>query len=93
MPGATTHHPPTTPQLLTMKADSDNKVSLVKMSQDDPLNPSSKKNYQVDSDNNNLGGGGGGWWPQGLYCHLPFPIPNPISIPNPSRLTISFLKG
>ena len=25
------------------------------MPQDDPLNPSSKKNYQVDSDNNNLG--------------------------------------
>ena len=25
------------------------------MSQDDPLNPSSKKNYQVDSDINNLG--------------------------------------
>ena len=34
---------------------SDNKVPLVKMSQDDPLNPSSKKNYQVDSNNNNLG--------------------------------------
>ena len=49
MPGAT-HH-----QLLTMKEISDNKVPLVKMSQDDPLNPSSKKNYQVDSDNNNLG--------------------------------------
>ena len=25
------------------------------MSKDDPLYPSSKKNYQVDSDNNNLG--------------------------------------
>ena len=25
------------------------------MSQDDPLNPSSKKNYQVDIDNNNMG--------------------------------------
>ena len=36
-----------------MKEDSDNKVPLVKMSQDDPLYPSS--NYQVDSDNNNLG--------------------------------------
>ncbi len=49
------HHPPTTTQLLTMKDISDNKVPLVKMSQDDPLYPSSKKNYQVDSDNNNLG--------------------------------------
>ena len=50
-------NPPTTttPQLLTMKEICDNKVPLVKMSQDDPLNPSSKKNYQVDSDNNNLG--------------------------------------
>ena len=38
-----------------MKEDSDNKVPLVKMSQDDPLNPSSKKNYQVDSNNNNMG--------------------------------------
>ena len=47
--------PPTTPQLLTLKEDSDNKVPLVKMSQDDPLYPSSKKNYQVDSNNNNLG--------------------------------------
>ena len=58
MPGATTHHPPPTnanTQLLTMKEDSDNKVPLVKMSQDDPLYPSSKKNYQVDSNNNNLG--------------------------------------
>ena len=34
---------------------SDNKVPLVNMSQDDPLYPSSKKNYQVDSNNNNLG--------------------------------------
>ena len=33
---------------------SDKKVPLVKMSQDDPLNPSSK-NYQVDSKNNNQG--------------------------------------
>ena len=45
----------TTPQLLTLKEDSDNKVPLVKMSQDDPLYPSSKKNYQVDSENNNQG--------------------------------------
>ena len=53
MPGATTTHH--YPQLFTIKVSSDNKVPLVKMSQDDPLNPSSKKNYQVDSDNNNLG--------------------------------------
>ena len=46
---ATTH-----PQLLTMKEICDNKVPLVKMSQDDPLfYPSSKKNYQVESENNN----------------------------------------
>ena len=38
-----------------MKQESDNKVPLVKMSQDDPLYPSSKKNYQVDSNNNNMG--------------------------------------
>ena len=38
-----------------MKEICDNKVTLVKLSQDDPLNPSSKKKYQVDSDNNNLG--------------------------------------
>ena len=38
-----------------MKERPDNKVPLVKMSQDDPLNPSSKKNYQVDSNNNNMG--------------------------------------
>ena len=38
-----------------MKEHSDNKVPLVRMSQDDPLNPSSTKNYQVDSKNNNLG--------------------------------------
>ena len=38
-----------------MKAGSDNKVPLIKMSRDDPLYPSSKKNYQVDSDNNNMG--------------------------------------
>ena len=49
------HHPPPPPQLLTLKEDSDNKVPLVKMSQDDPLYPSSKKNYQVDSENNNQG--------------------------------------
>ena len=30
-------------------------MPLVRMSQDDPLNPSSTKNYQVDSENNNLG--------------------------------------
>ena len=45
-------HPPytrlLTPQLLTMKEQSDNKVPLVKMSKDDPLD-------QVDSDNNILG--------------------------------------
>ena len=52
MPGAT-HHPPT-PQLLTMKELCEKKVPLVKMSQDDPLDPPSTKNYQVDSDNNNL---------------------------------------
>ena len=56
MPGAThPPPPPTTPQLLTMKQHSDNKVPLVRMSQDDPLNPSSTKNYQVDSENNNQG--------------------------------------
>ena len=58
MPGATHHHhhhPPTTPQLLTIKEEADNKVPLVRMSQDDPLNPSSTKNYQVDSKNNNQG--------------------------------------
>ena len=49
MPGATT-----TPQLLTMKELCEKKVPFVKMSQDDPLYPSSK-NYQVDSNNNNLG--------------------------------------
>ena len=50
------HHPPTThPQLLEVKEHSDNKVPLVRMSQDDPLNPSSTKNYQVDSKNNNQG--------------------------------------
>ena len=38
-----------------MKEQSDNKAPLVKMSQYDPLYPSSKKNYQVDSNNNNLG--------------------------------------
>ena len=39
----------TTPQLLTMKEHSDNKVPLVRMSQDDPLNPPSTKNDQVDN--------------------------------------------
>ena len=38
-----------------MKEQSDNKVPFVRMSQDDPLEPSSTKNDQVDSDNNNLG--------------------------------------
>ena len=38
-----------------MKEHSDNKVPLVRMSQDDPLNPSSTRNYQVDSENNNQG--------------------------------------
>ena len=38
-----------------MKEHSDNKVPLVRMSQDDPLNPSSTKIYQVDSKNNNKG--------------------------------------
>ena len=37
-----------------MKEDSGNKVPLLRMSQDDPLNPSST-NDQVDSNNNNLG--------------------------------------
>ena len=53
MPGATTTT--TTTQLLTMKECSHNKVPLLKMSQDDTLNPSSEKNYQVDSNVNNLG--------------------------------------
>ena len=48
---ATTTHP----QLLKVKVSSGNKVPLVRMSQDDPLNPSSTKNYQVDSENNNQG--------------------------------------
>ena len=48
-------HPPTTPQLLEQMEEADNKVPLVRMSQDDPLNPSSTKNYQVDSENNNQG--------------------------------------
>ena len=51
----TTHPPPPTPQLLEGKEHSDKKVPLVRMSQDDPLNPSSTKNYQVDSKNNNTG--------------------------------------
>ena len=38
-----------------MMEKSDNKVPLVRMSYDDPLDPPSTKNYQVDSDNNNLG--------------------------------------
>ena len=37
------------------KEEADNKVPLVRMSQDDPLNPSSTRNYQVDSENNNQG--------------------------------------
>ena len=37
-----------------MKEWSDNKVPLVKISQDDPLYQYSK-NYQVDSNNDNLG--------------------------------------
>ena len=49
------HHPPTTPQLLEVKETSYNKVPLVRMSQDDPLSPSSTKNNQVDSENNNQG--------------------------------------
>ena len=49
-----THHPPT-PQLLEVKEWADNKVPLVRMSQDDPLSPSSTKNNQVDSENNNQG--------------------------------------
>ena len=49
------HHHQQQQQLLNMKLHSDKKVPFVKMSQDDPLYPSSKKNYQVDSDNNNLG--------------------------------------
>ena len=53
MPGTT--HPPTThTQLLTMKELCETKVPFVKMSQDDPLDPPSTKNYQVDSENNNL---------------------------------------
>ena len=47
--------PPPTPQLLEVKETSYNKVPLVRMPQDDPLNPSSTKNYQVDSENNNQG--------------------------------------
>ena len=38
-----------------MKERPDNKVPLVRMSQDDPLDPPSTKNYQVARDNNNLG--------------------------------------
>ena len=38
-----------------MKEQSENKAPLVNMSQEDPLYPSIKKNYQVDSNNNNLG--------------------------------------
>ena len=49
-------HPPTTTQLLTMKECSHKKVSLVKMSLDDLLDPSGKKNNQVAIDNNNRGG-------------------------------------
>ena len=52
------HGPPpttTTPQLLEVKEWTENKVPLVRMSQDDPLNPSSTKKHQVDSENNNQG--------------------------------------
>ena len=51
------HWPPTTthPQFLTMKECSHNKVPLVRMSQDDPLNPSNTKNNQVDGENDNQG--------------------------------------
>ena len=49
---ATTHHHP---QLLEVKVWTDNKVPLVRMSQDDLLNPSSTKNDQVDSKNSNQG--------------------------------------
>ena len=38
-----------------MKELCEKKVPFVKMSQDDPLYPPSKKNDQVDIDNNNLG--------------------------------------
>ena len=38
-----------------MKEHSDNKVPLVRMSQDDPLNQSNTKNDQLDSQNNNQG--------------------------------------
>ena len=47
--------PPPTPQLLEMMQASDNKVPLVRMSHDDPLNPPRTKNNQVDSENNNQG--------------------------------------
>ena len=53
MPGAT-HHPPT-PKLFPIKEIPDNKVPFLRMSQDDPLDPSSKKNYLVDSEINNQG--------------------------------------
>ena len=39
----------------TTKEFSDNKVSLVRTSQVDPLYPSSTKNYQKESDNKTLG--------------------------------------
>ena len=35
--------------------EAENKVPLVRMSQYDPLDPFSTKNYQVDSENNNQG--------------------------------------
>ena len=38
-----------------MKELCEKKVPFVKMSQDNPLYPPSKKNDQVDIDNNNLG--------------------------------------
>ena len=50
-PPSPTHHP----QLLEVKEWTDNKVPLARMSQDDPLDPPSTKNYQVDGNSNNLG--------------------------------------
>ena len=41
--------------MCSKKEEADNEVPLVRLSQDDPLNPSSTRNDQVDSDNNNLG--------------------------------------
>ena len=45
---ATTSHP----YILHMKEHFDKKVPFIRMSQDDPLDPSSTKNNQVDSENN-----------------------------------------